>query len=709
MARTLLVLALVAGLVVAQADRPDKVVADFEGKDYGPWKTTGEAFGPGPARGTLPGQMPVTGFEGDGLANSFFNGDKTTGTLTSPEFKLERKYLAFLIGGGHHPGKACMNLLLDGKVVRTATGPNRQAGGTERLDPDAWDVAEFEGKAVRLEIVDQATGGWGHINIDHIVQTDRKPAGLLVEARHEIAADKRYLTLPVQTGQPKRRVAVLVDGQPWREFEVELAATKSDFDAVLDLAEVRGKKLTLRTERIPEDLRGWKGIATSDALPDAETAYREKYRPGFHFTSRRGWLNDPNGMVFLDGEWHLFYQHNPYGWDWGNMHWGHAVSRDLLRWKEEPIALYPKHFGDWAFSGSAVVDKANTAGWKQGDADVLVAAWTSTGRGECISYSTDRGRTWREYDGNPVVKHAGRDPRLLWHAPSKQWVMAVYDEADGKQWIAFHTSPDLKKWTYQSRVEGFFECPEFFELPLEGAKDRTFWVLYGADGKYLLGDFDGKTFKPHAPQKRQVFHGNFYAAQTFSDAPAGRRIQIGWGQGIAFPGMPFNQQMTIPCQLTLRNLPDGVRLCAWPVEEVSHLVPFNKTTTRRELRLTGDKPTPLDVPAGDLWDVRVQFGPGQAKQLTFTLRGVPIVYDVKAETLTCRGKTMPLKARAEMSLRILIDRGSVEIFGPHGQVALVAGGLLPEGRAFEVSSVGGPASVEKIEIDPVLSTWEWRP
>lgn len=706
MTRTLLVVALVAGLVAAQADRPDKVVADFEGKDYGPWKATGEAFGPGPARGTLPGQMPVTGFEGDGLVNSFFNGDKTTGTLTSPEFKVERKYLAFLIGGGHHPGKTCMNLLLDGKVVRTATGPNRQAGGTERLDADAWDVAEFEGKTVRLEIVDQATGGWGHINIDHVVQTDKKPAGLLVEARREIAADKRYLTLPVQTGQPKRRVAVLVDGQPWREFEVELAATKTDFAAVLDLAEVRGKKLTLRTERIPEELRGWKDVATSDALPDAETAYREKHRPGFHFTSRRGWLNDPNGMVYHDGEWHLFYQHNPYGWDWGNMHWGHAVSRDLLRWKEEPIALYPKRFGDWAFSGSAVVDKANTAGWKEGNVDVLVAAWTSTGRGECISYSTDRGRTWREYDGNPVVKHAGRDPRLLWHAPSKQWVMAVYDEADGKQWIAFHTSPDLKKWTCQSRVEGFFECPEFFELPLEGAKDRTFWVLYGADGKYLLGDFDGKTFKPNAPTKRQVFHGNFYAAQTFSDAPAGRRIQIGWGQGIAFPGMPFNQQMTIPCQLTLRNLPDGVRLCAWPVEEVSQFVPFNKSITRRELRLTGDKPTPLDVPAGDLWDVRLTFSPGQAKQVTFTLRGVPIVYDVKAETLTCRGKTMPLKARGELSLRVLIDRGSVEVFGPHGQVALVAGGLLPEGGAFEIASVGGPASVEKIEIDPVQSIWE---
>jgi fructan beta-fructosidase len=284
--------------------------------------------------------------------------------------------------------------------------------------------------------------------------------------------------------------------------------------------------------------------------------------------------------------------------------------------------------------------------------------------------------------------------------------MAVYDEADGKQWIAFHTSPDLKKWTYQSRIEGFFECPDLFELAVEGEKGRTFWVLYGADGKYQLGDFDGKTFKPNGPKKLQLWHGNFYAAQTFSDAPEGRRIQIGWGQGITFPGMPFNQQMTIPCQLVLRNTADGVRLCAWPAPESSSRVEHTKTIVRRDLRLEGDQPVSLDVPAGDLWDVRITFTPGQAKQITFTLRGVPIVYDVKNETLTCRGKSMPLKVRDEITLRVLIDRGSVEIFGPDGQAALVAGGLLPEERTFAVKCNADPANISTIEIAPVLSSWE---
>lgn len=134
-------------------------------------------------------------------------------------------------------------------------------------------------------------------------------------------------------------------------------------------------------------------------------------RPQFHFTNRRGWLNDPNGLVFHEGAWHLFYQHHPYGWRWGNMHWGHAVAKDLVHWEELPIAVYPHRFGDWAYSGSAVVDRANTAGFKTGGADPLVIAYTSTGRGECLAVSTDGGATFREPAGNPILRHRGRDPR----------------------------------------------------------------------------------------------------------------------------------------------------------------------------------------------------------------------------------------------------------------------------------------------------------
>jgi len=166
-------------LLVAQD--PDILVADFEGKDYGDWKVTGEAFGPGPARGTLPNQMHVDGFLGKGLVNSFYQGDGTTGTVTSPTFKIERHYIRFLIGGGKWPGKTCINLLIDGKVARTATGPNDKPGGSERLDWHSWDVSELARKTATIEIVDQATGGWGHINIDQIIQTDRRPPAILTD------------------------------------------------------------------------------------------------------------------------------------------------------------------------------------------------------------------------------------------------------------------------------------------------------------------------------------------------------------------------------------------------------------------------------------------------------------------------------------------------------------------------------------------------
>jgi len=196
------------------------------------------------------------------------------------------------------------------------------------------------------------------------------------------------------------------------EFDIELDAEKPSFWAFSDLAGQAGKTLLVEVDELQPGGRGLEALVQSDQLPDAEGMYRERLRPQFHFTSRRGWHNDPNGMVWQDGKYHLFYQHNPFGWNWGNMHWGHAVSPDLVHWKELPTALYPRKYGDWAFSGSAIVDAANTGGFQKGGTPPLVAAYTSTGRGECIVFSNDGGLTWSEIPENPVVKHAGRDPRL---------------------------------------------------------------------------------------------------------------------------------------------------------------------------------------------------------------------------------------------------------------------------------------------------------
>ena len=221
------------------AERPEILIADFEGQDYGAWKAAGEAFGPGPARGTLPNQMEVSGFEGKGLVNSYFRGDESTGTLASPPFKIERKFINFLIGGGKHPAHACINLLVEGKVVRTATGPNDRPGGTERLDWHSWDVSDLEGKSAVIEIVDQQKGSWGHINIDQIVMADRKR--VLEPARREIVVESRYLHFPVKNDAAKRTVRLCLDGQVAREFEIELAEGKADFWAFTDVSELDRK------------------------------------------------------------------------------------------------------------------------------------------------------------------------------------------------------------------------------------------------------------------------------------------------------------------------------------------------------------------------------------------------------------------------------------------------------------------------------------
>ncbi|MBX9580690.1 MAG: glycoside hydrolase family 32 protein [Gemmataceae bacterium] len=709
---------------LAGADRPDVVVADFEGDRYPDgWKTTGTAFGDGPARGTLPGQMAVTGYLGKGLVNSFRGGDPSTGTLTSPEFKLERKYVNLLVGGGKHPGKTCVDLLVGGKVVRTATGPNDRPGGSERLDWVTWDVAEFEGQPAVIRVVDGETGGWGHVNVDHITLSDtKKEAG---PVRRTFTVDQPYLHLPVKNKAPMRRVKLVVGGRTVREFDIELATDgQPDWVAFAEVGPFKGKELTVETV-LPAGSKALDALALAADVPDAANLYRERHRPLFHFTSRRGWLNDPNGLVYHNGEWHLFYQHNPFGVEWGNMHWGHAVSKDLVRWQELGEALYPKGMDDMAFSGSAVVDQGNTSGWGTKEKPPLVLAYTSTGRGECMAYSTDDGRSWTEYEKNPVVEHQGRDPKLVWYEKGKHWVMAVYDEHDKKQWIAFYTSPDLKAWTFASRIDGFFECPDLFErqVGLE-AGGGTKWVLYGADGKYLLGDFDGKTFTPDSEEKKQLWYGNFYAAQTFDNGPPDkygrpRRVQIGWTRGAKFRGMPFGQQMAVPVELGVGKsdgksfLPAGSWLVARPVHEVNNLHDGKPVV---EITAEGDELTnPLTGPVTlgddlDTFDLTLLFFSLRGDDgFALDLRGTKLVYDPAKRTLACNGVVAPCLVPGDSgppTLRVLVDRGSVEVFFNNGITAMSVAAIPDEkNRKVELTPAGKGLVIARARVYRMKSGW----
>ncbi len=708
---TLPALCLAALLAVPAHAAEDILIADFEGKDYGRWQTTGEAFGPGPVQGTLPGQMRVDGFKGKGLANSYHGGDQSIGTLTSPPFKIERRFITFLIGGGRNTTKTCMNLVVDGRIVRNATGPNDRPGGSETLAPDCWDVTEFAGRVAVIQIVDEATGGWGHINVDEIVQTDQKPPGLLTNATRQITLEKAYLNLPVKNGGPKRQMSVSIEGQPPRTFEIELTDGEPDWWAYLDVAGLKGKVATLRVDKLPEDSRGLKAIDQSDQIKNSDTLYRERLRPQFHFSARRGWNNDPNGLVFYKGEYHLFFQHNPYGWGWGNMHWGHAVSADLVHWKELPIALYPDEHGTM-FSGSAVVDWNNTAGFQTGREKALVCIFTAAGNPftQGLAYSNDRGRTWTKYAKNPVLPHVAaenRDPKVIWYAPEKKWIMALYlDKSD----YALFSSKDLKSWEKMSDVSipGTSECPEFLEIALDQNKQDTRWIFYGGNGGYLVGRFDGRTFTPETGP-HALNHGNcFYASQTYTDIPPrdGRRILIPWGQ-MATPGMPFNQMMGLPVELRLCTTEEGPRLLAYPVKEFGVLRAKHHTL---KARWFDPGQNPLAALKGELLDVTAELSPAEAAEIGFNLRGVTVSYDARKQELSCKDRKAPLKlVDGKIRLRIMVDRTSVDIFGNDGRVYMPMGIIVPaDNLSLGVYARGGRARICSLVVDELKSAWTSR-
>ena len=703
------------GSRASEPQAEDILIADFESETYGDWKVDGDAFGPAPAKGTLPNQMEVSGFEGERLVNTYFKGDDTTGTLTSPEFVIERKCINFLIGGGMYPGEACINLVADSKTVRTATGPNDRPGGTEALDWHSWDVSDLAGKTAQIEIVDKKKGGWGHINIDYIVQSDLGASAAEGEKSRQFVVKKRYLNLPVKNGARKRVLRLIVDGEVVRDFDIELADAEPDFWMVLDVGEFKGKEVTLRADSLGRGSKGLSSIVQAGSIKDSKDLYKEKLRPQFHFTSRRGWNNDSNGLVYYKGEHHLFYQHNPYGWDWGNMTWGHAVSTDLIRWKELGDAIHPDNLGT-IFSGSAAVDEQNTAGFQTGKEKPIVCFYTSAGgtnpesKGrpftQSIAYSNDRGRTWTKYQGNPVIGHirgGNRDPKVIWHEPTNQWVMVLYIEQNT---MAFFTSKDLKTWQRQSEIECYHECPELFELHVDGDKNNTKWILYGGSGDYLIGQFDGTEFKKET-ESIPFQRGNcFYASQTFNNIPEedARRIQIAWGR-VAMPGMPFNQQMLFPVELTLRTTDEGIRMFAEPVEEIKKI--HGKKHSWKAETLEPERNL-LSGTEGGLFHIIAEFNVGDAAQFGFVIRGTPVTYDIEKQEISCSANSAKLKpADDKIRLEILVDRTSIEIFGNHGRVYMPMGAILPEdNKTIEIFSKDGSTTIGSLEVYELRSTWK---
>ena len=543
----------------------------------------------------------------------------------------------------------------------------------------------------------------------------------------DLEIEGKYLNFPVKEEANKCVVSLDINDEKVREFVINLAPDEPDYWVYLEVQDFIGKTGSLNISGINENqVEAFKSVYSADTFPGEEDLYKEELRPQFHFSSKRGWNNDPNGLVFYKGEYHLFYQHNPFGWNWGNMTWGHAISTDLVHWVEQGDKLHQDELGQM-WSGSGVVDWNNTTGFQTGDEPPLVLIYTNAG-GENewssgkpftqgIAYSNDRGRTWTKYSGNPVLDHVekgNRDPKVQWWEETQEWVIVLYLSYPD---VAFYTSRDLKNWELQGTMESNHECPEMVELPIDGNKNNTKWVHYAAHGKYYIGDFDGKSYTKDTEELRYNYGNMFYASQMFNDIPEedGRSIQIGWAR-VELPEMPFNQMMTFPVSLDLRSTDDGLRMFAYPVEEIEK-IRGKKYAWKDEPLRPGENP--IEEITGNLFDIEAKIALGDADEVGLVINGFPVVYSVDAQRLIggegkagddfSSGETQAKLAPQDdtITLRILVDRPSVEIFANGGRIYMPMQAVRDlKDQSLSIYSKGGNAHIEQLTVYEMKPIWE---
>lgn len=507
----------------------------------------------------------------------------------------------------------------------------------------------------------------------------------------KITADKRFLLLPVKgnggwirTTDHLQYFSLWLDGIKREEYELTLSRTP-DFWACLYLDRYADREVELRLESGDESLLDL--VEISDRMKDADALYREPDRPLYHMTPMHGFMNDPNGLVYYNGVYHCFAQLNPYGFGVGNTHWMHTVSRDLFHWEELPYVLLPDETGRM-YSGGGVVDHNNTSGLQTGGDPPIVLFYTlagsktrwSMGRPFEIgmAYSTDGGKTFTKYAGNPVIPNISfmcRDPKALWDPVGEEWVLAVF--LDNDRYQLFY-SKDLLHWDKGQvlRLYGAAECPDLFRLPLDGDKDNMKWVLWGSTDNYIVGDIQDRIFIPETEVVEGPSHQGFsayrtnarstggYAAQTFTNAPDGRVIQLAWLR--ARPAAaPFVSCMSLPNEFWLISTEKGPRLTLLPIEEVKSL--YQKDYIVKGRGLEEFERIPMDA-GSECMDVSLRMTLNGESLIAFSVRGVLIAYDPRLSRLllpTGAFYTPPVDGCLE--LRIVTDKLSMEIYANGGR------------------------------------------
>lgn len=520
-----------------------------------------------------------------------------------------------------------------------------------------------------------------------------------------------YLLLPIQDDAPEGKICVVKDNeQKGTLMNVRLARERVDSYVPFALSAYKGQHISIEIQGVPETALCWKELKLSGSF---DMANKESFRPVYHHTPAYGWMNDPNGMFYKDGVYHLYFQYNPYGAVWGNMHWGHSTSTDLMHWKFEGCAIVPDAWGA-IFSGSCVVDHENTAGFGK---EAVVAFYTSAKstpwgdiQMQSMAYSLDNGKTFTKYEGNPILTSSEkdfRDPKVFWYAPGKHWVMIL---AVG-QHMEIYSSVNLKEWKKESEFGamqgahgGVWECPDLVEIPVEGTREKK-WVLIcnlnpggpfgGSAAQYFVGSFDGKKFVNESPtQTKWMDWGkDNYATVTWNNAPDGRCIALGWMSNWQYannvPTRQYRSANTLARDLTLYREGQELYLKSTPSSEVKKArgkkvsIPSFKVSEKHEM-------VNLFEEKQGAYEVEIVIQNAGASKIAFCLLNdkgekVSMYYDLNRKQFVIdRSESgtvdfskdfpavtvAPANVDKELTLRLFVDRSSIEAFGEDGKFVM---------------------------------------
>lgn len=520
-----------------------------------------------------------------------------------------------------------------------------------------------------------------------------------------------YLLLPIQDDAPEGKICVVKDNeQKGTLMNVRLARERVDSYVPFALSAYKGQHISIEIQGVPETALCWKELKLSGSF---DMANKESFRPVYHHTPAYGWMNDPNGMFYKDGVYHLYFQYNPYGSVWGNMHWGHSTSTDLMHWKFEGCAIVPDAWGA-IFSGSCVVDHENTAGFGK---EAVVAFYTSAKaspwgdvQSQSMAYSLDNGKTFVKYEGNPILTSSEkdfRDPKVFWYAPGKHWVMIL---AVG-QHMEIYSSVNLKEWKKESEFGamqgahgGVWECPDLVEIPVEGTREKK-WVLIcnlnpggpfgGSAAQYFVGSFDGKKFVNESPtQTKWMDWGkDNYATVTWNNAPDGRCIALGWMSNWQYannvPTRQYRSANTLARDLTLYREGQELYLKSTPSVEVKKArgkkvsIPSFRVSEKHEI-------VNLFEDNQGAYEVEILIQNAGASKIAFCLLNdkgekVSMYYDLNRKQFVMdRSESgtvdfskdfpavtvAPANVDKELTLRLFVDRSSIEAFGEDGKFVM---------------------------------------